>query len=76
MSNLPEIMPCVKCKGEKKAKVVRIDGLYYVQCPCCKWERYMFLGLKPENAICEWNKFNREMKRVGNKKYEHYNQES
>lgn len=66
---IPEIAPCVKCKGAKKAKVIRIDGMYYVQCPCCKWEKYMFLGLKPENAICEWNKFNREMKRVGNKRY-------
>lgn len=68
MSNLPEIVPCVKCKGAKKPKVIRIDGLYYVQCPCMKWDKYCALGLKPENAIEEWNKFNRTIKRVGNKR--------
>ena len=68
MSEIPEMMPCVKCKGKRKPAIVRVDGMYYVQCPCMKWDKYMFLGLRPENAVDEWNKFNRPMKRVGNKK--------
>lgn len=54
---------CVRCKGRSQPRLVRIDGLYYVQCGCNKWGQYQFLGLKPENAVGEWNKFNRPMYR-------------
>ena len=61
---LPDLAPCVKCKGENQPKVVRVEGMYYVQCPCCKWDNYQFLGLKPQYAIEEWNKFNRPINRT------------
>lgn len=59
---LPELAPCVKCKGENQPKVVRVEGMYYVQCPCCKWDRYCALGLKADSAIEVWNRLNKPMK--------------
>jgi len=59
---LPSLAPCVKCKGENQPKVVRVEGMYYVQCPCCKWDRYCALGLKADSAIEVWNRLNKPMK--------------
>lgn len=63
-----EIFECVKCKGKYKARIVRVEGMYYIQCPCGKWDKYQFLGLKPQYAIEEWNKFNRPIQRIGHKR--------
>lgn len=63
-----DLCTCVKCKGRHKPAFIKIDGMYYVQCPCMKWDRYQFLGLKPQFAADEWNKFNRPMARVGNRR--------
>lgn len=67
MAVCSEMAMCVKCRGENKPKIVKIDGLYYVQCPCNKWDRHQFLGLKDVNAIEEWNKFNRPINRGWNR---------
>ena len=39
MAVCSEMATCVKCRGKNKPKIVKIDGLYYVQCPCNKWDR-------------------------------------
>lgn len=67
MAVCSEMAMCVKCRGKNKPKIVKIDGLYYAQCPCNKWDRYQFLGLKDVNAIDEWNKLNRPINRGWNK---------
>lgn len=62
MAVCSEMAMCVKCRGKNKPKIVKIDGLYYVQCPCNKWDRYCALGLKAEYAIEVWNRLNKPMK--------------
>lgn len=52
-----DIMKCKKCGHI--GKVVKISGLYYVQCHHCnKWDPYQFLGATPKGAISEWNRYN------------------
>lgn len=58
----PKLEKCVKCHGKHDPYIVRIDGLYYVRCPCGKWGRYDFLGLKPQYAADEWAKANRPIR--------------
>lgn len=67
MAVCSEMAMCVKCRGKNKPKIVKIDGLYYVQCPCNKWDRYCALGLKAEYAIEVWNQLNRPINRGWNK---------
>lgn len=67
MAVCSEMAMCVKCRGKHKPAINKIDGMYYVQCPCNKWDRYQFLGLRPENAVDEWNKFNRPINRGWNR---------
>lgn len=59
----------MKCRGRYQPRVVRVEGLYYVRCPCGKWDRYQFLGLREEYAVEEWNKFNRPIKRGRSESY-------
>lgn len=67
MAVCSEMAMCVKCRGKNKPKIVKIDGMYYVQCPCNKWDRYCALGLKAEHAIEVWNQLNRPINRGWNK---------
>lgn len=67
MAVCSEMAMCVKCRGKNKPKILKIDGLYYVQCPCNKWDRYCALGLKAEYAIEVWNQLNRPINRGWNK---------
>lgn len=67
MAVCSEMAMCVKCRGKNKPKILKIDGLYYVQCPCNKWDRYCALGLKAESAIEVWNQLNRPINRGWNK---------
>ena len=57
---------CVKCG--KNPYIVKVEGFYYVRCYCGKWDKYQFLGLRPENAVDVWNGFNRDIKRIGSKR--------
>lgn len=59
---------CVKCKGKYNPYIVKIEGMYYVRCGCNKWGLYEFLALTEKGAWDLWNRFNRPIIRIGNKK--------
>lgn len=62
-----KINDCIFCK--KQPKVVKIDGIYYVQCCAHKGYRdyYTYCGLKLENAIRVWNESNPEHYTISSK---------
>ena len=57
------IESCVKCRGENKPYIVKVENMYYVRCPCGKWDRYTFLGLTQKSAWESWNAMNRPIQR-------------
>lgn len=57
---------CVKCKGKNKTYIAKVEGMYYARCECGKWDKFQFLGLRPEYAVEEWNRANRPIKRGKN----------
>lgn len=56
--------PCIRC-GKQEAEVINFKGLYYVQCPCNKYDRWQFCGYRPQGAIDSWNYENRTLNRQG-----------
>lgn len=48
-----EIEPCKKCKRQPVIK--EIEGLFYAQCRCDKWNPYEHLGVSRKACINNWN---------------------
>ena len=57
-----ELSKCVRC-GKQEAEIMYFKGLYYVQCPCGKYDRWQFCGIRPRGAIDSWNYENRPIHR-------------
>ena len=58
-----KLLPCIFCKEEPR--IIHYDeNMWYVRCPCGKYERYEFLGYTKEGAIESWNYANRPINRT------------
>lgn len=57
-----KLSPCVRC-GKQEAKLICFKGLYYVQCPCGKYDSWQFCGFRPKGAIDSWEYENRKIQR-------------
>lgn len=64
-----ELSACVRC-GKKNARLICFKGLYYVQCPCGKYDSWQFCGFRPKGAIESWNYENRPICRGRKSKVE------
>lgn len=62
-----ELRRADKCLGcGWRPIIVHLPGdLYYCRCPnpkCTKWGAFDFIGMRPANAVDEWNFMNRASK--------------
>lgn len=66
-----ELVPCIKC-GKKQAKIISYGGVYYVQCPCGKYDSWQFCGFRQTGAIESWNFENRSSIKRGKRDEDDY----